>query len=177
MSRGRGAMLAIAHVARCGHPRCLEASKRLIPSPPLFRLNSLVLSVMGVVVIPRVIFRLTPLAARQAVAPCWGYLRWSTALLPRSLVDGIRLPADGATSSRLRHAPQATAPVCTRLLPQSSPVGFIRRMQMTTTRPSQDLVSSGLVALALPPSPSRKFLRQFHQTNRVNGITLRVPCA
>ena len=46
---------------------------------------------MGVVVIPRVIFGLTPLAARQAVAPCWGHLRWSTALRPGSLVDGIRL--------------------------------------------------------------------------------------
>ena len=57
-------------------------------------------------------------------------------------IDGIRLPADGATSSRLRHAPQATAPVPT-----------------------------GLVALGLPPSPSPKFFRQFHQTNRVNGIT------
>jgi|GEM_PF-5369470 hypothetical protein len=46
---------------------------------------------MGVVVIPRVIFRLTPLAARQAVAPCRGHLRWSTALRPGSLVDGMRL--------------------------------------------------------------------------------------
>ncbi len=27
------------------------------------------------------------------------------------------------------------------------------------------------IALGLPPSPSPKFLRQFHQTNRVNGIT------
>jgi hypothetical protein len=181
---------------------------------------------MGVVVIPRVIFRLTPLAARQAVAPCRGHLRWSTALRPGSLVDGIRLcisisrcidaasppgklrhpsgsdrvavfrtpsqvfgsslsglsrqqrdrllraqpgtrlSADVATSSRLRHAPQATAPVCTRLLclglsrgprpsdcfagyivhpctrcSQGSPIGFICRMQMTTTQPSQGLVS------------------------------------
>ena len=63
----------------------------LIPSPLLFRWNQLVLSAMRVVVIPRVIFRLTPLAARQAVAPCRGHLRWSTALRPGSLVDGIRL--------------------------------------------------------------------------------------
>ena len=56
-------------------------------------------------------------------------------------IDGIRLPADGATSSRLRHAPQATAPVPT-----------------------------GLVALGLPPSLSPKSLRKFHQTNRVNVI-------
>ncbi len=46
---------------------------------------------MGVVVIVRVILRLTPLAARQAVAPCRGHLRWSTALRPGSLVDGIGL--------------------------------------------------------------------------------------
>ena len=87
---------------------------------------------------------------------------------------GTRRSADVATSSRLRDAPQATAPVCTRLLciglsrgprpsdcfagyivhpctrrSQGSPVGFIRRMQMTTTRPSQGLVSTGLVALGL----------------------------
>ena len=139
-------------------------------------------------------------------------------------IDGIRLPADSATSSRLRHQPQATAPVCTRLLclglsrgprpsdcfagyivhpctrcSQGSPVGFIRRMQMTTTRPSQGLVSTGLVALGLLTRSHQarlalsgpafagsiqafpkslhclahhpKFLRQFHQTNHGNGIS------
>jgi hypothetical protein len=114
-------------------------------------------------------------------------------------IDGIRLPADGATSSRLRHQPQSSAPVCTRLLclglsrgprpsacfagyivhpctrcSQGSPVGFICRIQMTTTRPSQGLVSTGLVALGLPPNPSPKSLRQFHQTNRVIGIIFRL---
>jgi hypothetical protein len=181
---------------------------------------------MGVVVIPRVIFRLTPLAARQAVAPCRGHLRWSTALRPGSLVNGIRLclsisrcidaaspPGSCGTlraateSQSSAHPPRCLVrpfrdcpgssgtgysvpsralgvrrtlpplrgcgmrrrlprPICTHLLclglsrgprpsdcfagyivhpctrcSQGSPVGFICRMQMTTTRPSQGLVS------------------------------------
>jgi hypothetical protein len=212
---------------------------------------------MGVVVIPRVIFRLMASAFASAspdalmplppgscgtlraatesqsfahplrclVRPLSGLSRQQRDRLLRAQ-PGTRRSADVATSSRLRHAPQATAPVCTRLLPQGSPVGFIRRMQMTTTRPSQGLVSSGLVALglltrsrqarlalsgpagagsiqdfpkalyclAIPdglalkgcashrlhrasrhsmlPRPSPKSLRQFHLTNRVNGIRL-----
>ncbi len=43
--------------------------------------------------------------------------------------------------SRVTPARDLPHPFCTRLLPQGSPVGFICRLQMTTTRPSQGLVS------------------------------------
>jgi len=54
--------------------------------------------------------------------------------------DGTCRPASGATLwvPLTRNLPRR---FCTRLPPQGSPVGFIRRLQMTTTRPSQGLVS------------------------------------
>lgn len=106
----------------------------------------------------------------EAVAPFQGYdsvvvcraspqrlgSRPSTLGSPFSPFDGTYRPASCATLwvPLTRNLPRR---FCTRLPPQGSPVGFIRRLQMTTTRPSQGLVSPPWLPLAFSLFPRAWF--------------------
>jgi len=86
-------------------------------------------------------------------------------VIPRNYlqIDGIRLPADGDTSSRLRHAPQATAPV---------PTGFVALGLLTRSLQARLALSGPAIAGSIQAFPKALYCLAYHQNPFANSTRL-----